>query len=400
MTEPAHSIIGPSSASRWIACSGSVPFADHYSLGEGDGGSEYAEEGTAAHALLEKCLLDDQDAYAYLGEQIGLYVVDQEMADCVQVAVDFDLKWDNDYGPSTYGGVEQRLYLKAYDQRLFGTCDRFAIGQDRVLVLDYKHGAGDVVEVENNPQPLIYALGVLALYPMPADTRVDLVIVQPRAGGVKVWTVTVQDILDWAEQVMVPALERVAQAERIWLSRGLEGLEEEARLVAGSHCVWCPVKLQCSVAKAYLGQALAVTGEEKVDSLPVGDLVDIFTRARLVRRFLKEVEERLIALARNGKRPPGVKLVAGRGTRVWSDQKKAQAMLIKKLGRKAFGEPVLISPAQAEKLIGKPEVAKHAFLREGGMQLALESDKRSGLNVATAKQVFAHLLEGDTSGNK
>jgi hypothetical protein len=134
-----------------------------------------------------------------------------------------------------------------------------------------------------------------------------------------------------------------------------------------------------------------------LDDLQIGELVDIFVRARLVRRFLKEVEERLVSLTRKGQKVPGVKLVAGRGTRVWSDPKKAQAMLTSKLGEKAFNKS-LLSPAQAEKMVGKPEVAKLAFLREGGVQLALDGDRRSGLNVATAKQVFAHLLEGDNRG--
>jgi hypothetical protein len=398
MTEPAHSAIGPSAASRWLACPGSVPFAVSLSQGEGDGGSEYAKEGTAAHALLEMCLLEDNDAYVYAGQMIGEYEVTAEMADCVQEAVDYDSKWDNDHGPSTYGGVEERLYLREYDERLFGTCDRYAIAENRVLVLDYKHGAGDEVEVENNPQALVYALGVLALHPVADDTPVDLVILQPRAGGVKRWTVTARYIWDWAEKVLVPGLARVREAEGRF--NPLVGPQEslfEADLKAGSHCVWCPAKLHCPVAKEYLGVPLAVTGKENLDDLQIGELVDIFVRARLVRRFLKEVEERLVSLTRKGQKVPGVKLVAGRGTRVWSDPKKAQAMLTSKLGEKAFNKS-LLSPAQAEKMVGKPEVAKLAFLREGGVQLALDGDRRSGLNVATAKQVFAHLLEGDNRG--
>lgn len=397
MTEPAHSVVGPSAASRWIACAGSVPLAISLSTGEGDGGSEFAREGTAAHKLLEMCLLEDRDAYSFVKDQVEGYVVTTEMADCVQMAVDYDLEWDNNYGPSTYGGVEERLRLPEYDPRLFGTCDRYAIGEERVLVLDYKHGVGEEVEAEGNPQPLIYALGVLVRHPVPDSTKVDLVIVQPRAGGIKIWTVTARFIWDWAASVLTEALRRVQAAEKVFALEGLEGIA--SGLKAGSHCVWCPAKLHCPAAKEYLGVALAVTGKEKVDDLLVGELVDVFTRSRLVRRFLKEVEEKLIGMARKGDKIPGVKLVAGRGIRVWSDAKKAEALLVKRLGSKAFGEPSLISPAQAEKLIGKADVSKLAFLREGGVQLALESDRRSGLNVATAKQVFAHLLEGDTSGS-
>jgi hypothetical protein len=83
---------------------------------------------------------------------------------------------------------------------------------------------------------------------------------------------------------------------------------------------------------------------------------------------------------------------------VWSDPKKAEAYLVKRLGDKAYQERQLLSPPMAEKLIGKDEVRKRAFMREGGPQLAAETDRRSTLNINTAKQAFAHLLEGNDNG--
>lgn len=398
MEEPAHSVIGPSAAARWLTCPGSVPFSASLGQGDGDEGSEFAKEGSAAHALLEQCFLDDKDAFNYLGQTILDHTVNTEMADCVQEAIDYDREWDTKWGPSTYGGVEERVRLAEYDERLFGTVDRYAIGDDRVLVLDYKHGAGDDVEVEGNPQLLIYAVGVLMRHPVPDVAPVDMVIVQPRSGGVKEWTQTARQIWDWAEEVMVPGLQRVHHAERVVAEDGLEKLISINGLTASNDCKWCPALVHCPVAAEHLGAALEVDEKTDPNKQPIGHLVEVYLRSRLVRRYLNKVQEILEGRVRRGDKVPGVKLVAGRGTRVWSDPKKAEAYLVKRLGDKAYQERQLLSPPMAEKLIGKDEVRKRAFMREGGPQLAAETDRRSTLNINTAKQAFAHLLEGNDNG--
>lgn len=48
----AHAQLGPSGASRWMACPGSV----RLSAGLPDESSPFAEEGTKAHELAEICL--------------------------------------------------------------------------------------------------------------------------------------------------------------------------------------------------------------------------------------------------------------------------------------------------------------------------------------------------------
>lgn len=400
MEEPAHSVIGPSAAARWLTCPGSVPFSASLGQGDGDEGSEFAKEGSAAHALLEQCFLDDKDAFNYLGQTILDHLVNTEMADCVQEAIDYDREWDNKWGPSTYGGVEERVRLEVYDRRLFGTVDRYAIGEERVLVLDYKHGAGDDVEVVGNVQLLIYALGVLMRHPVPDETPVDMVVVQPRSGGVKVWTQTARQLWDWAEEVLVPGLKRVHEAEWDWSDapNRLGDLAKWTSLTASNDCKWCPALIHCPVAAEHLGAALEVDEKTDPNKQPIGHLVEVYLRARLVRRYLNKVQEILEGRVRRGDKVPGVKLVAGRGTRVWSDPKKTEEYLARRLGDKAYQERQVISPAMAEKLIGKDEVRKRAFMREGGPQLAAENDRRSSLNINTAKQAFAHLLKGNDNG--
>ena len=80
---PEHSPLGASGASRWMKCPGSV------SLSEGieDAESEFASLGSAAHALAEISLRDDEDAWERVSRtdsETGI-LVDKDMADAVQV---------------------------------------------------------------------------------------------------------------------------------------------------------------------------------------------------------------------------------------------------------------------------------------------------------------------------
>lgn len=47
----------------------------------------------------------------------------------------------------------------------FGTADCIMIGSGCLDVVDYKNGAGVVVEADNNPQMMLYAWGALAVLP-------------------------------------------------------------------------------------------------------------------------------------------------------------------------------------------------------------------------------------------
>lgn len=58
-----HAELGPSSAVRWMTCPGSVLL----SRGQPEDQSEYAEEGTLAHAVAARALNEGKDAAAYIG---------------------------------------------------------------------------------------------------------------------------------------------------------------------------------------------------------------------------------------------------------------------------------------------------------------------------------------------
>ncbi len=98
-----HAKLSPSSAKRWMACPGSVRMESTIP----DKGSEFADEGTAAHFLASECLEGEHDAAYFIGRNIvvhdkttywagrgsgaggSVFAVDRDMAGFVQQFLDF-----------------------------------------------------------------------------------------------------------------------------------------------------------------------------------------------------------------------------------------------------------------------------------------------------------------------
>ena len=211
----AHSRIGASSSERWMACPKSPAMSD----GVTRKSSEYAMEGTAAHSVAEHFLNmwvkdgDKPKAYPSLFAKVTVedktFEVTDEMADAVQVYLDTIYADAELFGQEKIL-IEHRFALPKIHPDLYGTNDCCLYTETQsVIVYDYKHGAGKVVDAVENPQLMIYALG--ALNEFPDATTVEMVIVQPRAkhpdGPVRRYTMGVDDLKAWGDEVLKPAAE-------------------------------------------------------------------------------------------------------------------------------------------------------------------------------------------------
>jgi hypothetical protein len=378
----AHAKLGASNAHRWLNCPGSVSAED----GIPNTSSPFAEEGTTAHELAEQVLgmahlppkdvkVEDWPRYATVkaNEFLDLYE-DQDMADFVRVYVD--------HVNSLAVGcdaldIEMRVSYEDWVPGGFGTADAIIVQGDTLHICDLKYGMGVRVDAEENPQAMLYALGALTMNEMIFDIeRIQIHIVQPRLDHISQWEISVPDLLRWAEWVK---------------QRAEEALVEDAPRVPGEkQCRFCRAKASCAALQK-MTQDVIMADFDDLDNVPKANTLtdDQMRRALeakpLIEAWLGAVEGLVKERLSNGEGFPGYKLVEGKSNRQWSDDWQAAAKLVELIGNdKAYTPPKLITPAQAEKVLGKARVSEIAPLitkPSGAPTLAPETDKRPAINI-------------------
>lgn len=364
-----HSKIGASTCERWWNCPGSV--REIAKLPE-QPPSEYALEGTRAHELAELCLRKKQDPF--------ILAIDENMANAIQLYIDVICDDMVQY-PQAKLQIEHKFHLVSVDQNAFGTNDanlRQFMG--RLIVYDFKYGAGVAVEAEENKQMLYYALGAA----QEGDfTEIELVIVQPRAmhkdGPVRRWLITIEQL----EQFSVE-LKSAIEATK----------DSNAELKAGSWChkTFCPYLSQCPAVKKNIQKSADLVFDEiNEDNLPAPEKMTPLQLRRLldviplIDAWIKAVEGHAFNLANSGKHIPDYKLVRKRANRKWSDT--AEDQLKKMFKQDVIYDLKLKSPAQLEKLVDKKVVAPLTITPDAGLVLVHESDPREEVS-AQAIDVF------------
>lgn len=388
--EEAHHPLGPSAASRWLNCPGSV----QATAGLPDTTSEYAAEGTAAHTVTEWCRKQGRPATDFIGTEIEVdgysFTVDNDMADACQSFVDYVEALPGD------AFYEVKVSFDPWVSGAFGTADdiRIDANSKTVYVADYKHGKGEVVDVEGNPQMKVYALGAVHdfgfVYDFDEDWQVVPIVHQPRIGNVQRGEpIPLTDLLAWGDDVVKPAAE--------------EAMQPGGRFAAGAWCRWCKIRGGCTHRAAKILEEDLADFENLEDAgvhlLRGEDLGRILDKLGEIKRFVEDVEAHGRSELSAGHPPVGAagpyKLVAGRGSRNWTDEEAARKALQRKLGAKNIWIQKLISPAQAEKQLGKDSslLDKYVEKRGGSPTMVPGSDKRPAL-VADASDEFDDLSAG------
>lgn len=368
-----HSKLSASGAHRWMACPASIAMEADCS----DPGSPYATEGTAAHRLAELCLRGGVNADAHLNEKLEGVSVDLEMVDAVQRYLDY-------IGDQTgMPRVEQRVDFSPWVPGGFGTADAVILNDDTAMVIDLKYGRGVKVEAEENPQAMLYALGVLNEYGFMFDCDAfKLVIVQPRLDHISEWTISRADLLAWGAETLKPA--------------AALALSDNAPLNPGEkQCRFCKAKATCRALAEHnltlasegfntIGEPLDLKQPAKLSNEELGRLIP---QLNTLNDWARAVETYALRQLESGGDIPGYKLVAGRSIRQWGDERKAAEALRDQLEIATLYTTKLITPAGAEKLLGKghPLIAEHAIKPEGKPALAPETDRRPALTINPAE---------------
>lgn len=236
-----HALLSASSSHRWLNCPPSARLSEHYA----DQGSEYAAEGTEAHALCEYKLKNALGMRAENPAATLRYYSD-EMEDCANGYAAFILELVETVRQTCRDPIvliEQRLDFSRYVRDGFGTGDCVLIADGTLHVVDYKHGQGVLVEAEGNPQMMLYALGTLELFDGIYDiSTVSMTIYQPRRENVSTHTVFKESLYQWAEDVLRLASEQAYAGEGAFR--------------CGDWCRFCKAKSECR-ARAEENTALA-----------------------------------------------------------------------------------------------------------------------------------------------
>jgi len=362
----AHSKIGASSMDRWSQCPGSVRLSE----GIVSISSAYAEEGTLAHSLAADWLVN--------GTKPNF--VDNDMHDAVKVYVDY-IQPKQVHAKAF---IEHKFNLSKVHEGCFGTADCVLWYEQakHLEVIDYKHGQGVFVPVQDNPQLKYYGLGALLDLGLPAET-IQLTVVQPRYdcqdGPIRSVQMGVLDMLDFMAD-----LKRYAMATE----------NPNAPLVPGEHCRWCPAAKTCPELQQQATDVAKLEFRDPMLGTYDGPaLKKALDTREIVKAWLKTVDEFAYDVLEKGGEIPGYKLVEKRPTRQWRDEAAAINML------KAAGHPddaiyepkALKSPAQIEKSLGKQGakvVAEFIESKSSGHTVVEASDTRPAVKL-NAKVEFA-----------
>ena len=218
----AHALLSASSAKRWIACPPSARIAAEFP----DKESDAALEGTMAHAQAEKWF---QEGVMPTDPYVIRYV------DAVTCLV-------RDMEDPTLL-IEQRIDFSHIAPKGFGTADCIIYNKDLLHVIDFKYGQSVLVETENNPQMILYALGAIRQLKI-IPKEIKMTIFQPRMDNLSTWTITAAELQKIGQQIK-------PSAKMAWEGKG--------ELKAGDHCTFCPAKNICPEFKKLFKEKYLIT---------------------------------------------------------------------------------------------------------------------------------------------
>lgn len=335
-----HAVLSASSSHRWLNCSPSARLEQEFE----DRETEAAAEGTAAHALCEHKLrralkrqsrkpiskydCEEMDTHTDNYVQFVLETISQAKEHCADPIIN----------------IEQRLDFSCYVPHGFGTGDCIIIADKTLHIIDFKYGQGVLVEAEQNSQMMLYALGALRIYDTLYDIEdVAMTIYQPRRENISTWTITVSNLLSWAENELVP--------------KAKLAFDGKGEYMPGPWCTFCKAAVKCR-ARAEEKLALAQYEFAQPPLLTDAEIEEILGKLDDLTRWADEIKSYAQDAALNhGKQWHGYKVVEGRSVRKYSDEE-AVIEAANSAGYHDIFRKTLLPITEMEKLMGKQEFAE------------------------------------------
>lgn len=377
-----HARLSASGAKKWINCPGSIQLEENFE----DKPSQFAEEGTNAHALGEakiRLATKEYNRTKYHNAIRNLEIT-EDMEDYAESYKNYVIERYNSALQKTPDAIlmlEQRLDFSKYVPDGFGTGDAVIIAEGKLEIIDLKYGKGVEVSAVDNPQLRLYALGAYEAFDMlyGFDT-VEMTIYQPRLDNISSESISVAELLEWGESV-----KKAAQ---------LANDDSVIECVAGKHCDtgFCKARPVCR-AYAEERQKMAVYDFKPPAMLTVAEIADIIEQSASLEKWAKLVCDYALEQAyKHGVEYPGYKVVEGRSNRKYS---KPDSEVAKILADNGYQESdILVHKLKGitdiEKLLGKKTFAEvlgsYVVKPPGKPTLVCSEDKRPAINSATQAQ--------------
>lgn len=340
-----HAILSPSSAKRWIHCTPSALLAE----AAGSKTSVYTEEGTLAHEIAEHALTQYlegiydpiiDEALPIKDEHLKNPLFSIDMANYIRDYCDYVI--GEGYEMARADGacqmfLERKVDITDYAPDSFGSVDVTLESYRTIHIIDLKYGAGVKVFADHNEQMMLYALGALKEAASQNITNIRMTIAQVRLDHYDTFEMSKGELLDWAEKVLKPAAKAAIQGK--------------GKQVIGSWCGFCPVKAQCRAQR----DAILADFDEKPEPLLLSDeeIVDLIGKIDTYKSWIESVNKYVYDRAIQGHKWNGYKLVAGRSSRVITDEAKIRQELLNEYLEDEVLNIKLKGIGDLEKLLGK-----------------------------------------------
>ena len=378
----AHAKLSASGSGKWMVCTPSAQIESQLP----DEGSNFASEGTFAHAVFEQSLL------IYLGRPHDplpkelMHHDSPELRDYVAEAVDYAINRIDDAHARCKDPVilvEQRLDFSLWVPEGFGTGDLVIITDGLVEVMDLKYGKGIYVDPINNSQLRLYGLGayyeLCHLYDI---FRVRMTVLQPRLGNFRSEDVSMEELIEWGQSEVVP------KAKKAWVGAG--------EFVPGDHCKesFCRARFTCPArAEASLAIAKAEFSEPvppAVTTLSMDRIAQLLPKADMVIDWFNDLKAHALEQAtKHNVMVPGFKLVEGRSNRKYSSHDDVAAKLrASGIPEEIMFERSLLGLTAMTETLGKKkftELLGDLIVKPAGKPtLVLEGDKRPAITLSAS----------------
>lgn len=233
-------VVRPSALGRVLRCPGSRRLVK---MAPPKTSSRYADEGTAAHFIAEKCFTEGLSPIEFYGQKVVVeghtYPANNETLQAVSKFVSHVRDDQRVTEQDALWFFEKKLWIEELNNGGTVDCAAVSYGQPRIKVHDYKHGSGVYVSEVWNDQFLAYALSLLNTYFRGSNSldeiMVEMTVHQPRFPDTKpsrTFTISGYQLVEWRDTKLLPGL--------------AETRKKGAPLKGGAHCQFCPGKNICT----------------------------------------------------------------------------------------------------------------------------------------------------------